>query len=211
MKKVIITCMFFVLLISCTSTPVSPPFVYNQECPHVCWLGINPGITTVEETRTLLSSSNQIDQASYTEDESGIGVEWFTKQMGVHSASVGIVLDKETVKSINFLFPTSVKVQEFIDLLGEPDQISIRKVKTPEVTYFEYAIYYLIPKTLIFAFTTDENGPNPGDSVDIVYLNTDPDDPNVQNWFLQHKDLRQPWLGFGHLEEYLKNHPAPSQ
>jgi hypothetical protein len=199
------------LLASCASESVAPPFVYNQKCPHICWLGINPSITTADETRTLLRSSSQIDQNSYTEDESGIKAEWSTKQNGVLSARVGIVLSNGTVKSINFLFTTDVNIQEFVDLLGEPNEISIKKVEAAEVTYFEYIMYYTVSKALIYASTTDKNGPNTADPIDIVYLNIDPDDPDAPKWLLEHQELRQPWLGFGHLEEYLEKRPLPSQ
>jgi hypothetical protein len=62
----------------------------------------------------------------------------------------------------------------------------------------------------VFAFTKDENGPYIEDSVDILYLNIDSGDLAVSNWLLTHKGLRQPWLGFGHADEYLKHDfPVP--
>ncbi len=203
-------CLFLALTTGCASTPASLPFLYNQECPHVCWLGMNPGTTTAEEARTLLSSSHQIDQDSYIEDESGIRVEWSAKK-NAPSARVGIVIDNGIVTKINFLFTTSVKIQEFINVLGEPDQISIIKIEAAEGTYFEYIIYYMAPKVLIYVSPIGKNGPSSDDAVNILYLNIDLNDSNVPKWVLEHKDLRQPWLGFGHLEEYLKNRPAPSQ
>jgi len=205
MKKITIVCLFFVLLASCARAPVSPPFVYNQECPNVCWLGINPGITTSEEARTLLSSSNQIDQDSYIEDKNGVSVEWFTKQMGIEPARVGIVLDNGKVSGLNFLFPAGVPIQEFIDLLGEPDEISVRNVEAAEATYIEFIVYFTSIKTVMLANTKGENGPSSEDWVVLLILNNKPDISNSPKWLLDHKDLRQPWLGFGHKDEDLKH------
>ena len=61
----------------------------------------------------------------------------------------------------------------------------------------------------MFVLIASENGPDPSDSIHDLYLNINPDDPNVPRWILDYKDLRQPWLGFGHLNEYLKNRPSP--
>lgn len=204
MKRLTITCILFLLLTSCVKIPASPPFVYNKECLHVCWLGINPSVTTVDEAKALVGSSSQIDQATYIEDEDGFRIEWHTKQMGVNPARVGIITENGKVKSITFLFPSSVKVQEFIDLLGEPDEISIQKVEAAELTYYEYVIYYTKPKIIIFAFTRDEDGPHLEDSVDIMYLDIDLDNSDGPSWLLKHKALRQPWLGFGRADEYLR-------
>jgi hypothetical protein len=173
-------------------------------------LGINPGITTAEEARTLLSSSNQIDQGSYIEDKNGVSIEWFTKQMGVNPARVGIVLDNGKVSSLNFLFPASVQIQEFIDLLGEPDEISVRKVEAAELTYIEYIVYFVSVKAVVLASTKGDDDPSLEDSAELLILNNKPDISNAPNWLLKHKDLRQPWLGFGHSDEYLSHvFPVP--
>ena len=193
------------LLSNCTPTPVNPSFVYNQKCPNVCWLGINPGVTTAEETKMLLSSSSQIDQGSYIEDKSGISVEWFNKQMDVNPAHVGIVLDNGVVSNVNFLFPSSVQIQEFIDLLGEPDEISVRKVEAAEVTYIEYVIYFTSIKAVVLASTKGDDDPSLEDWAELLILNNKPNISNAPNWLLKHKDFRQPWLGFGHKDEYLKH------
>lgn len=193
----------------CSPASVSPPFTYNQDCPHVCWLGIDPGQSSVEEARSLLRSSHEIDQESYLEDAYGLRVEWHDQEKETNPVRVGMVFEKGGVKYINFLFPTSVQVQEFIDLLGQPDEISIRKVEAAEETYHEYVLYYPRSKTLLFVMTNDEKGPSAEDYVKIAYLNMDKDASDGPEWLLEHTSLRQPWLGFGRSDEYLK-HELPS-
>jgi hypothetical protein len=100
---------------------------------------------------------------------------------------------------------TSGQIQEFIDLLGEPDEISVKNVEAAEATYIEYIVYFTSIKTVILANTKGENGPSSEDWVVLLILNTNPDISNAPNWLLEHKDLRQPWLGFGRKDEYLKH------
>jgi len=226
-KKII--CLVFILLTSCVPAPASQPsvlasssldsvsssFVYSEKCPYVCWLGISPGKTTAEEALKLLRSSDQIDQDSYIgKNETGLRVEWHTEQMGAHSTSVGMIFENGVVNKINFSFPSTVKIREFIDLIGMPDEISVEKDQTIEAACcIAYIVYYTSAKALMFAYAPviDGNGPNEEDSINTLYLNMSADDPNGPQRLLDHKDLRQPWLGFRHLEEYLKNRPSSSE
>ena len=205
MKKLQWACLCLVILASCTLSPVKDPFVYNQGCPHVCWLDINPGVTTAEDAKKLIASSNKIDP--YIMNENGIAVEWFTKQMGVNPARVGVVIEDGIVESLNFLFPASVQIHEFITLLREPDEISVKEVKAAEVIYIEYVLYYESAKVIILANSLSKNNLASNNSVKILLLNTNTDDLNAPNWSLQHQGFRQPWVGFEYLEEYLENQP----
>jgi hypothetical protein len=182
-------------------------FTYNQECPHICWLGINPGVTAAEDALVLLSSSSQIDQSSYIDkNETGVRVEWRTKQMGINPIRVGMVFENGIVNRINFSFGIYVKIQEFIGLMGQPDEISIREVKASDASYIEYIVYYTSMNALIFVSTSNETGPDIDDAVSVLYLNITPDEANPLS-FMSGQNLRQPWLGFGHLDEYLLRAP----
>ncbi len=219
MKKIM--CLIFILLTSCSLTPESPPpvltnssqvsvsssFVSNQECPHICWLGINPGVTTDREALVLLSSSKQIAVDSLEKNETGARVEWHSMPGISNQARVGMVFENGVVQSINFMFLVPVKIQEFVDLFGEPDEISIRKVQAPDARYIDYFVYYTSKKIVMFVLVASENGPDPSDSISDLYLNINSDDPNAPHWMLDYKDLRQSWLGFGHLDEYLLRAP----
>ncbi len=204
MSKLNITfvCLCLFLLVGCTSTPVTSPFVYNEQCPHLCWLNINPGITTMDEAQELLSNSRQI--SDIVKDEKGISIEWRNKQMGkgTTDAYVGIVGENRLVSTVNFLFSGNITVKNFIDLLGEPDEISVIKDIT-EVIYVEYVLYYRKANILIYATDWDLTGPKMSDPVGMVYLNLNLNSSDIPSWVIHHQNLRQPWLGFGKMDEYL--------
>ncbi len=215
MKKIM--CLIFLFLTSCAQAPASPSpvyssppplvplssvFTYNQKCPHVCWLGINSGVTTIEEARTILSSSSQIDQDSHINDAAGLRVEWYLDSRQSLPIRVGVAVENGVVQKINFGFYTLVKIQEFIDLMGQPDEISVTEIQAPDARYIDYVLYYTLMNALIFVSTNNETGPNMEDPVTILYLNINPDEANLLS-FMAGQNLRQPWLGFGHLEEYL--------
>ena len=130
--------------------PVSSSFTYNQECPHVCWLKINPGVTTVEETKTILNSSSQIDQTSYIEDDTGLRLEWYSDIRQSLPIRVGIVSENEVVQKLYFDFNTIVKIREFIDLMGEPDEISVKQELWVDGVNTDYIIYYTSMSACIF-------------------------------------------------------------
>jgi len=228
MKRIM--CLIFLFLISCapvpasltpvtvspTPAPTNPPsvpmssvFTYNQKCPHVCWLGINPGVTTAEEARTILNSSSQIDQTSYISNGEGFRFVWNSRYPLKNRVSIAV--KNGIVQDIYIDFYTIVKIQEFIDLIGQPDEISIRKVQVPDARFIDYILYYTSMNALIFVSTNNETGPDIEDSVNFLNLNIAPDDPSLPMWISEQNEFRQPWLGFGHLEEYLKNRPSPSE
>lgn len=198
--------LFLYSLTSCMTNAPAPPFEFNSSCPHGCWLGVHPGITTIEQADSLLSASKQISIID-TEDNGNLRVEWQTDQMGEELAHirVGLSVQNGVVENINFYFPKFVTIQQFIDLLDEPDEISIIKHDAAEMTFFEYILYYDQEKVLIFSDTNDLNEPKTTDSLGIVYLNLDEENSDLPQWFLNHKNLRQTWLGFGKIDEYLKS------
>jgi hypothetical protein len=165
-------------------------------------------MTKADEARRLLTASSQISRSSYIEDVGGFRLDWYWKQ-SKHPTRVGVEVENGTVSSLSFGFPASImRLQDITDLFGVPDEFSIRRVEAADATYLEYIVYYTSAKEVVFATTTNKNGSSASDSVDILYLNIDPDGTNVPTWLLRHRDLRQPWLGFGHLEDYLNNRPS---
>lgn len=220
MKKIM--CLIFILLTSCTSTPASPPpvskspppipisssFAYNQECPHVCWLGINPGATTSKEAEELLHASNQIDQISYSDN--GIWAKWNTGDPNQLPSRVGMSIENGTVKIISFS-PFPLKIGEFVGMMRAPDEISIKQSMKTEGVFTEYIVYYMSMRAILYISVPIADGPSANDIIDILMINISPEDSEIPKWVLDQQTLRQPWLGFGHLEEYLKNRPSPDE
>lgn len=202
MKKVFLV--FCLFLVSCqiipsetmrSSFPSMQAFEFSQQCPYICWLGINPGKTTVAEAKALLKASNQID-TQWDQISEGIVTTWNVDGFKSYPSGVWLSFDNGLVTSINIqALPFSV--QEFIDRLGEPDKIRISAYEA-EVNIVSYAIYFSSTKTMIRAISFDWIGPDPTDSNLSLSLNIEFDDVLLDRW-----GESQPWLGFGHIKDYL--------
>jgi len=197
MKKRMI--LIVILLVGCSS-PIANPFVYDDNCPRLCWLGINPGVTTFKEAKELINSSRTIDKKSLQLSDNSISTDWFTGRSEAFPCSVNIESEGELVESISF-GGTPYKTNEFITLLGEPDEIYIRLVTQPDAEYIEYFVYYLSSKTLIEATFADQNGPDPNDRVFGLVLNSEFSKEILPSG----SGNIQPWLGYGHVMEYLQD------
>lgn len=165
----------------------------DDRCPHFCWLEINPGVTTVEEARALLKASSQVDQTTISETATEILVDW-------DGLPVSITIENSLVKEIIFGVQDLVlRMFHFSAFLGEPDEISIRVLHTYHCDEVVYDLYYSSRKAAVTVFYASPGGPNLYDSVSGMTLNTEFDLSD-----------RQPWLGYGHIQEYLPEKKLPS-
>jgi len=95
-------------------------------------------------------------------------------------------------------------VKDFIELLGEPDEISIAVRDAPDARYLKYALYYTSLNTFFYTSTRGKMiGPDPGDTIADMYLDTNLDDDNLPFWIIRDNKRLQPWLGYGHLDDYF--------
>lgn len=184
-------------------------FVADDHCLHFCWLGINPGVTSAEEARTLLEGSKRIDIVDISETS--------IEAMWSNYYHVFVHFEKDLVKSIDFdgLELSSSTVKDFIQFLGEPDEVRIATYTTYHCDHIAYLIYYSSQKIMVEVQQGSWDGPNPNDWIDGITLNTEFD-----NSFLQSRSIPkiydnqlsspQPWLGYGHLQEYLPGQKLPT-
>ena len=108
-------------------------------------VGINPTRTTAIEAKSLIASSNQIDQKSLEISDAGISAVWFIEKTDTFRSYVRIQFHEGLVTSIGFsLLPFTMS--DFISLLGQPDEISIWEERGPDGLYVSYALYYLSAK-----------------------------------------------------------------
>ncbi|MBT7190806.1 MAG: hypothetical protein HN916_11490 [Anaerolineae bacterium] len=183
-------------------------FELSEECPNICWLGIHPGTTTTEETLDFLFTSNLIDRDSIVMSSDGIRVAWVTQVTNIHMGYVGIAFEEELVTVVSGSL-SQVTVGDVIQLLGEPDEISFELIIPPDsAQYILYMLHYSSPKAM---FEVDPVGhivgPASDDSVNIFYINASGEP--ISNWKVDAYKNRQPWLGYGHLEEYLPEEDIP--
>src|SRR5258706_7558432 len=139
MKK-ILSVLFLLLLTCCQSYAPIEAFDVSENCPHVCWLGINPGTTTKADTITVLHNTNRIKQKTIIVDESGIGAEWFVGASFPIDAS--ITFKNGLVKEVILSGIAPMTISDFIPLLGEPDYIVTTLKLAADATYIEYTLLY---------------------------------------------------------------------
>jgi hypothetical protein len=225
MKKLIFLLVLF--LVSCSSPPNIPKtnkmaltleagidqpntqslntLQLNEQCPHLCWLGINPGVTTYQEAKTIMSSSDQIDQKRLEVTPSEISAAvWHSDPTDFYDGNAAITFENGIVKTIILGVP-QLRIKDITKLIGEPDKISYFVVDVADGPgkIAVSAIYFSSHKIMI---TTgdDWSGPDPDNQIDGLYLNTE-----FNNTILPDYRPIQPWLGYGHIEEYLPDVATP--
>lgn len=176
-------------------------FVVNEQCPHMCWLGINPGVTTPDEAKAALAESDQIDPQMEITD-TGIVAKWHTEKTKELTASAYLRFDQGVIKSIAFSDMAPFTLKNFIDLMGDPSGINIDMNIYGDVMEMPYGAYYFTRDVLVGAESADQ-GLHPNDPVNSLVLNVP-----------YKKELFRLWVGYGGLAEYFKGkevheHPAP--
>ncbi len=177
-----------------TLTPSLDTFQINDTCPHICWLGINPGITSREEALHLIRSSDQFVQQFTRQSDDAIEARWYTETTKDYKATIYIALSNDTVKSITISHIEPFTVDDFVRLLGTPTGVLFRFGKYPYEggEYTLYSLYYSSFNAVLTVKFPEVHEPKPDDFVDILELNPDLDSQSFQ-----------PWIGYRSLEEYF--------
>ena len=174
-------------------SPSIEAFQYNENCPRVCWLGIHPGTTSRETATEILKTTNHIEQSSLQISERKIVVNWYDDIKKKSYSIVTMYLDNGTIESIHFSNMQPFLVENIVELLGNPADISMELSWEPDAIIVVYRIHFSEQNAEIIAYPKDiKAGPNPEDLVQALFLNTDFDYENTK-----------PWLGYGHTEKYL--------
>jgi hypothetical protein len=175
-------------------------FQAGDACPHLCWLGINPGVTKPDEAVALVKASDLVDQNMEVTD-TGIVAKWFTEKTKKLVASAYVRFDQGVVKSIALSDMSPFTLKDIIVLIGEPSGINIDMNITGDVMEMPYGAYYFSRDVFISADAA-ETGIQANDPVRSLILNVP-----------YNKDIFRAWVGYGHLAEYFKGkevhqHPA---
>jgi hypothetical protein len=207
MKKLIYALML--LTVACNQAkPYNQPLAHDAACPTICWFGINPGVSTIKDVESILGSTNQITDVT-DNPYSGLSVKWQTGNPDYFSSRVEISFGNDIVDSISFS-PYPLRLGELIEKIGPPEEISLVQEPSPDGGIFTvYIAYFPSMNSLLRVDSPIEIGPSEDDIIDLLIINIIPEDSSAPYWVTNHQAYRQPWLGFGHLEEYLKNRPMP--
>ncbi len=172
----------------------------DVSCPHLCWYGINPGVTSAAEARTILGE--------------GLSKRWDDSTGG------GVTIENGLVKSINIGSSSSeigFVMSDFIALLGDPAEIRIDFSRGKHCdSWTSYFVYYPAQKLTLFVRFSSPAGPRLDDDIAEMVLNSEFDDATIKLFSYypvdRKKDLfkRQPWLGVGHIHDYLPGQSLPA-
>jgi hypothetical protein len=184
-------------------------FDVSEKCPHVCWLGINPGVTSAEQAHVLLRASGQINQKVFHASEDGIETNWFLEKERIYYAGVGIGSVNERVESITLSDLAPLTMNDLVSLFGEPDEISIRVEQGAEAEFVSYMVYYTKKKIMIWVMPAGNTGPEPTDwHIQLLVLSAELKALSP-SWLPDFDHYRQPWLGYGHFNDYLPGEATP--
>lgn len=208
MKKTIIS-LILIFLTGCqfinsnkTQRPINA-FKVSEACPYVCWLGINPGKTTVKEVEQIINASNQIDHKQTSISDTHMVTIWMGES-GTISIVTNIYFDNGIVSGISFTpFPSTVG--ELIDLFGSPSHISISAIEGYDGMHTPYMFYFQSTKTFVVVPENLHQGPDPSNAIAGLDLNSQFDISNPPPQWV----FFQPWLGYGHSKEYLPTLVSP--
>ena len=186
-----------------TYTPLVEAFKTSDQCPNICWMGIHPGTTSAEEAFRLISNSDQFNQQVTQQNDQSIKARWYTEKTKKFGASVYITVSDGLVKSIRMGKLIPFTIEDFINLLGAPSEISFWVGKDIHDSIFTiYTIYYPSTQTILKAHISGIRGPDPNDIIEVFDTGNEISD-----------DSFQPWLGYGEVEKYFSKgtptvHPA---
>lgn len=214
MKKTVLLTILF--LSSCVSKlsdnrayqPSFEAFEVSDKCPSICWLGINPGTTSIDEAISIVMGSNKINRDEFLQiTNTSLQSVWaYTDTSGVYKSNISLIFSNGVVESIYFNTLTPFTLSDFVRLLGEPDIIIIELDKTVDSgDLVHYAVYFSLSRTSLSVYPGSWNGPNPHDYISTLVLNAEFTHPEF--FFIQEK--QQPWIGYERLQEYLPDQELP--
>jgi hypothetical protein len=180
---------------------------FNEKCPRLCWMGINPGVTTYQDVVTIMRTSEQIDQnwLDITSSEINAAI-WHLDSTNTYNGNAAIAFENGVVKNI-ILGNSHIRIKDLINLLGEPDKISYKVFDTPDGPgkILFYAVYFSSHKVMIYS-GGGWGGPDSNDPIKGLVLNTEIN-TSILPWYRP----IQPWLGYGHIKEYLPHVEIPME
>jgi len=208
--------LMILLIISCAPNlsgndayqPSLEAFEVSEKCPNICWLGIHPETTSVDEAIAVIMKSKQINRKEFLQiSDVSLQTVWgYTDKTGTFSSDVWINFDSGFVRSIHFgqLAPFSIK--DFVSMLGEPDKILIKIDHTIDGgDLVTYSLYFSSRKASLFVYPGSWDGPNPDDYITSLVLNSEFTYPKIFEG-----EKQQSWIGYGHLQDYLPEQELPS-
>jgi len=176
--------------------PIKDAFVVHQPsaCSQICWLHIEPSITSVNSALDILNTSELVVKNSIKRSEHRIYVDWYTDESKALISDVELNISDDTVQSIAFGQLIAFTVNDIFDLAGQPDEIIIDAWEGVHGEKFtSYTLFFNQTNLVIQVALGNEHGPAPTDTIINASINT----------HFEFTGLRWKWEGFdvGYFQE----------
>lgn len=162
----------------------------DEDCDTVCWRGIVPGSTTLEEAIAILEAQDDLGELDVQTNDVATGIIF-----GEPNCCQVVSQDNETVTLIQLNTAPLMTLGAIIERYGEPDLIEGVVVTRSQVVH---NLYFLAHNMVIFAFAEGADAPLSEESpiVGMVLV-----DPEVYQMVLAGIPLTE-WDGFQALSDY---------
>ncbi len=171
-------------------------FKPGENCPNLCWMGIHVGTTSAGQAVTLLKNAKNIEQVQLF--GSSIQAVWLHHGIQESETSVSLQFSNGVIESMSLHAFEFFNVGDLLSVLGEPDSLNIHNDCGMD-SCTDYLFYYSTFDTTVKVWPGGTRGLAPTDPVTEISVNMHKESP----------EYLQPWLGYGHLTDYLKK-PMPT-
>lgn len=171
----------------------------ENPCRAPCFFGITPGISTENETQSLIENYPSVfSNCDFVEKTTDEDMNW------ILCTDVGIGFKDGYVDNIDIYIETLITLQQMIDLYGPPDQVRILNTNLPEEAPISSpTLYFSHIQTFIFLPDFEGNQCNitPDTELWSIYFVSVSEYHNRTN-----DDFLVPWDGYGiYKNTYLSN------
>jgi len=163
-------------------------------CDQICWFGIQVGTTSRAQALEIIGKEAWIDQATLEASDDTIKVSWFVETTKEYRSYTQLNLDAGIVDSVEITGLMPFTTGDFINLLGEPDEIGITAWKGGRgESLTSYVLYYRTRGLELYVAVGSGDGPQAKDFVSMVGTDL----------IFQGETKQQLWSGYGQLDKYL--------
>jgi hypothetical protein len=195
----IILSISLLMLVGCTSTisvlasPISDGglLVSKSNCALPCFLGIIPGVTTIEQVKKILVENNY-DNCDYNGNEKMGDITSITCSPGPY---IGFQQGKDIVEIISFIPSTKISVDDVVERHGYPTAVSVMVEGTNRgAPYSSMFLYY--DELLTILYVGKQEGEKFTLSPDLSILSVNYNAPSFYDFKRNAQDLEL-WKGYG--------------
>jgi len=115
----------------------------SDKCAPPCWYGIQPGVTHSAQVYNVLDQLHGVNSISeeYNKDDVLASISWFF-QRPVEDGSGSVYFDKDQVAVISILTVNSLRLSDYFEKFGEPEQYWTEVGRGDNREYLDLFLFY---------------------------------------------------------------------